>query len=260
MSSNILLLDIPNFEPKYKSDTLYGYTGKGGENLKKLLTETSKGYCMYCYSRILVDRKNFGSLEHSIEKINCNKLVNCSVNISIACSKCNLSFKKQGEKHRKLSEEEIKEFERLAECSADCINKCSKYDDLRKSYAKKLGGEIILQPFGVKGKDGKKDLSIQYDVLNQKFIPSTIYQYDKEERQFIERHINRFNLNDSKYRTKEFVAFIEDVIEYKFIPKKNRYCNLVVELFIEKLEKMPFEKALKLCEIVYGQLVINGKI
>lgn len=102
---------------------------------------------MYCYSRILVDRKNFGSLEHSIEKINCNKLVNCS-----------------------------------------------------------------------------------------------------------------FNLNDSKYRTKEFVAFIEDVIEYKFIPKKNRYCNLVVELFIEKLEKMPFEKALKLCEIVYGQLVINGKI
>ena len=201
MSSNILLLDIHNFEPKYKSDTLYGYTGKGGENLKKLLTETSKGYCMYCYSRILVDRKNFGSLEHSIEKINCNTLVNCSVNISIACSKCNLSFKKQGEKHRKLSEEEIKEFERLAECSADCINKCSKYDDLRKSYAKKLGGEIILQPFGAKGKDGKKDLSIQYDVLNQKFIPSTTYQYDKKERQFIERHINRFNL---KYLINEF--------------------------------------------------------
>lgn len=85
---------MPNFEPEYKNDTLYGYKGKGGENLKALLTETSKGYCMYCYTRILVDRKNFGNLEHSIEKINCTKLVNCSANISITCSKCNLSFKK----------------------------------------------------------------------------------------------------------------------------------------------------------------------
>lgn len=55
---------MPNFEPEYKNDTLYGYKGKGGENLKALLTETSKGYCMYCYTRILVDRKNFGNLEH----------------------------------------------------------------------------------------------------------------------------------------------------------------------------------------------------
>lgn len=251
---------MPNFEPEYKNDTLYGYKGKGGENLKALLTETSKGYCMYCYTRILVDRKNFGNLEHSIEKINCTKLVNCSANISITCSKCNLSFKKQGEQHRKLAKDEIEEFERLAERSADCINKCSKYDELRKSYGEKLGGEIILQPFGVKGKDGKKDLSIQYDILNQKFIPSTLHDYDKEEKEFIKSHISRFNLNDTKYRTKEFADFIQDVIEYKSIPKKNRYCNLVVELFIEELEKLSLENAFKLCEVIYGQLVIKGKI
>lgn len=76
----------------------------------------------------------------------------------------------------------------------------------------------------------------------------------------IKNKIINENLNDSKYRTKEFIEFIGGVIEYKFIPKKNRYCNLVVELFIERLEKIPLEKALKLCEIIYGQLVINGKI
>lgn len=80
---------MPNFIPKYKNNETYSYKGKGGENLRRVLIEASKGYCMYCYTKILVDRKNFGQLEHSIEKFNCDKLINCPVNISITCSKCN---------------------------------------------------------------------------------------------------------------------------------------------------------------------------
>lgn len=66
---------------------------------------------MYCYAKVLVDRKNFGHLEHSIEKVNCDKLVNCLANISITCSKCNLSFKKRGDNQRRLTVEEINNFE-----------------------------------------------------------------------------------------------------------------------------------------------------
>ena len=72
----------------------------------------------------------------------------------------------------------------------------------------------------LKNKVTGKYYLIQYDLLNQKFIPSTKYDYNDKEKKFIESHINRFNLNDSKYRTREFSKFLEDVIEYKAIPKK----------------------------------------
>lgn len=137
MASNILFLDIPNFNPKYSNQTKYSYEGKGKENLKNLLTEISKGYCMYCYSRILVDRKNYGALEHSIEKFNSDKLKNCLSNISIACPKCNSSFKKIGERLRALTVQEVSEFESALECSVTCIETCSKYKTLKSLYAKK---------------------------------------------------------------------------------------------------------------------------
>lgn len=260
MQDNIFLIDIPNFEPNYKKNTIYSYEGKGKENLKNILTDASNGYCMYCYTKILVDRKNFGQLEHSIEKINCSILINCSANISITCPKCNLSFKKQGDNLRKLTIEEISEFENLAECSSSCVKSCEKYDELRKVYIRKPGGEIILQPFGMKAKDKEYNYLIQYDVLNQKFICSNQNKYTNEEKDFIQKHINRFNLNDARYRTKEFSKFIEDVVEYKIIPKKDRYCNLIVDLFIEKLNKFSKEKAIKICEMIYAQLMIKNKV
>lgn len=259
MTSDIFLLDMPNFIPEYKKDTIYSYEGKGKDNLKEVLTEASNGYCMYCYTKILVDRKNFGVLEHSIEKFNCDKLKNCPSNISIACSKCNGSFKKKGEKIRALTVEEVKDFEMFSECGVTCIESCSKYNDIRRSYTAKEGGQIILQPFGIKNKVTGRYYLIQYDLLNQKFIPSDRYDYSNEEKKFIESHINRFNLNDCKYRTREFSKFLEDVIEYKAIPKKNRYCNLVVDLFIEKIKEFSKEKSIKLCELIYTQILIKNK-
>lgn len=259
MSSDIFLLDIPNFKPKYKENEIYGYKGVASKNLKAVLTESSKGYCMYCYSKILVDRKNFGQLEHSIEKFNSNKLINCIGNISITCSTCNNSFKKKGEKLRGLTSEEINAFEAISECGVTCVSECSKYNELRHSYIKKNTGEIILQPFGIKNRETKNTYLIQYDILKQKFIPKINIKYKDEEILFIEKHINRFNLNDAKYRTQEFLFFIEDVIEYNAIPKANRYCNLVVEIFLEHISKIPKEKAIKICKVIYTQLVILNK-
>ena len=95
--------------------------------------------------------------------------------------------------------------------------------------------------------------------MNQEFVPSNSYKYTDQEKEFIIKHINRFNLNDSKYRTKEFLYFIEDVIEYNAIPKSNRYCNFVVDLFIEKTQNFSKEKIIKLCNFIYTQLIIKNK-
>jgi len=259
MSSDMFLIDMPNFVPNYKENKKYAYKGKGGENLKSALIEASKGYCMYCYTKILVDRKNFGQLEHSIEKFNCDKLVNCPANISITCSKCNGSFKKKGERIRQLTKEEVENYEAFSECNVTCIDTCDRYNELRKVYNAKKEGEIILQPFGIRNNKTQNIYLVQYDILEQKFIPSNAYPYTDTEKEFIRKHINRFNLNDHEYRTKEFLYFIEDVIEYNAIPKKNRYCNLVVDLFIEKVHNLPKEKAVKICNIIYTHLVIKNK-
>lgn len=244
----------------YKTDEYYSYTDeKGKDNLKNLLTNESKGYCMYCYSKILVDRKNYGQLEHSIEKNNSDRLENCIINLSIACPKCNQSFKRRGEKIRALSTDEIVSFEASSNCKEACITICDSYKELKKLYLGKKQGEIILQPFGVRNIQTGNDYLIQYDLLEQKFIPSKDYNYTNYEKNFIEEHIKRFNLNDSKFRTKEISNFCEDIIEYNKIPSKGRYYNLVVDLLIDELKKMELEKAIGICRIIHGQAFIKNK-
>ena len=64
---NILTLEIPRFHPKYKRREKYGYKNtKEKDNLKAVLEKCSRGYCMYCYSRIRVDGKLYANLEHAI--------------------------------------------------------------------------------------------------------------------------------------------------------------------------------------------------
>lgn len=108
-----------------------------------------------------------------------------------------------------------------------------------------------MQSFGIKNINTGKHYLIQYDILNQKFISSINKGYTDNEKQFINEHINRFNLNDSRYRIKEFIYLIEDIIENNNIHKRNRYCNLVVELFLDKIQSFPKEKALKIWSFTY---------
>ena len=61
-----MFMELPIFHPEYKKWIKYGYKNtKEKLNLNKVLLKSSHGYCMYCYSRVLVDEKNFGNLEHA---------------------------------------------------------------------------------------------------------------------------------------------------------------------------------------------------
>lgn len=255
MENNLLLIDIPCFRPQYK-DELYSYDDEQGKkNLRKLLSETSKGHCMYCYTRIEVDGKNFGQLEHTIEKSNTDKLKNCIPNISIACPKCNLSFKRRGEKDRKLTAQEKKSFVYSKKClKTKCKGRCIKYEKIIESYIGKTNGEIILQPFGV------KNYYLQYDILDQKFIPKQDNTYKEKDIYFISRHINRFNLNDSEFRTREVKKFFEDLYRYDGnLPQVDRYNNYIITLIHEKLSKVDKETRIKICELVITQWAFKIK-
>ena len=74
---------------------------------------------MYCYSRINVDNKWYGNLEHAIEKNNSYKLRECIPNIGAACMRCNQSLKRVGEKKRIISAKVIDVFESNSRCSWD---------------------------------------------------------------------------------------------------------------------------------------------
>lgn len=253
MSSDLFLLDIPEFSPKYDSAKVYSYNRKGKENLKEVLTNASGGYCMYCYTKFLIDRKNFGQLEHSIEKFNSKSLINCISNISITCAKCNTSFKKKGEKERQVNKTKVVEFEKNIKCTVKCLKPCKAYLQIRESYYSHDEAKIILQPVGITNKITGNKYLLQYDLLNQKFIVNRRFDYSDEEELFINKHIDRFNLNDSEYRTREIIYLLEDILEYRKLPKKGRYSNLIVDLFIDKFSEFPIEKVLKICEVIYLQ-------
>lgn len=260
LSEDIFILEIPIFEPKYEEDKNYCYSNDDGKsNLKELLLKTSQGYCMYCYCKIIIDRKLSAHLEHSIEKENSDILKDCNINISITCPKCNLSFKKIGQKQRKLSDDEISVFEKNCSCKATCKEPCKSYSDIKDIYLKKENAEIILQPFGVVNRTTDNRYMIQYNLLEQKFIVCENISYNSEEISFIEKHINRFNLNDPEYRTREVYKVCEDVIYYKQIPRRNRYDNLMADLFIDKLNSLELEQAIALCNQIVILSTINHK-
>ena len=251
LSDDLFLLDIPIFEPKYDLSKNYIYSkDKGKANLKEVLLETSDDYCMYCYSKVLVDNKLSAHLEHSIEKKNSIKLEDCNVNISISCMKCNLSFKKSGENKRALEYYEIKEFEDTCKCDKTCLVPCKEYEDIKEIYLEKESANIILQPFGVVNKETGNKYKIQYNLLDQEFIVSENSKYSEYEKCFIKKHISRFNLNDAEYRTREVIKVCEDVIDNERIPRKKRYNNLVADLFIDRLNSIKVEEAIKLCQLI----------
>ncbi len=41
--------------------------------IKELLTRIAKEYCMYCGNLIVINNKNYGQIEHSVEKNNFKK-------------------------------------------------------------------------------------------------------------------------------------------------------------------------------------------
>ncbi len=165
-------------EMEYVKDVLYGYSGKRGARLKKLLLETSHYHCMYCFASLKGDRTDLGELEHSIEKTLSRYLENCVPNMAVTCSNCNQSLKRTGEKQRKQKMEPyMKRYESSLRCKGEkCKGMCEAYTELRKHYSSLNG--LNLQPFGMKGEASGIEYRLQYDVMNAEFIPSKRYDYD----------------------------------------------------------------------------------
>lgn len=262
--TDCLCLEIPEFQVKYNKHKKYGCKkSEERENLKSALNKASGEYCMYCYSRLKVDNKWYGNLEHAIEKSNSDKLIECIPNIGMTCSICNQTFKRIGEQNRKVSQLEKDEFEKKSKCTINnrkqCTVPCKALRNLQVSYSEKDKAEILLQPMGVKGRYSDELLAVQYDVLNMRFLPCTnLHNYSEEELLFINRHIQRFHLNDPKYRTHALKDFVKNVIDNNGKIPVYEYNNLVVELFLEKIKEKTQEERLDICCKIYPIMFLKA--
>ncbi|MCI8364748.1 MAG: hypothetical protein HFG34_07335 [Eubacterium sp.] len=254
---SLLIIDIPDFLVEYEADVQYGYSSERSKgNLRSVLEKASRGYCMYCYRRIVVDGIGTGHLEHAVEKDYSPKLEQCVPNIGIACSKCNLSYKKKEQQSRIIPDDEIQIFEE-GNCKLNCTVPCSKYLRIKSVYLKNRTAHIILQPGGVWGEDSGNPLRLQYDVLQSKFQPSNKYEYSEQEIEFIEDHIRRFRLNGEREKTKQLTAFLKDTIDHEGFYTNMEYNHYIVELFVNRLEGKTREEILKICESLYIKAVMK---
>lgn len=211
---------------------------------------------MYCFSRIRVDEKLYANLEHAIEKGNSKRLIECIPNIGLSCTVCNQTFKRIGERRRKVPAHYISQYEKRCKCSAEnrkqCTVACKALRELQSHYSSLAEAEIILQPMGVNGRDSGEELALQYNVLNMKFEPATdTHTYSYDERSFIEAHINRFRLNDPQYRTRQLYDFVRNVVDNDGKLPTYEYNNLVVQLFQEKLLDKSQDEIAKICESIF---------
>lgn len=211
---------------------------------------------MYCYTRVRVDEKLYANLEHAIEKSNSDKLIECIPNIGLSCPVCNQTFKRIGEKKRKIPKEDIVQYEESSKCSAKCRKQCTvpckALRKLQEKYSSLPDAEILLQPMGIQSKDLNEILTLQYNVMNMTFEPAKdSHTYSDRELHFIEAHINRFRLNDPKFRSRQLFEFVKNVIDHNGILPKYEYNNLTVKLFYEKIADKSSKEILKICKKIY---------
>lgn len=262
MEQDLLYIDMPQYHVEYTEDD-YSYNRKGKENLKKALYESSKGYCMYCYRRIMVDGEEYGQLEHAIEfSIFPSKLKNCVPNIGISCAACNNKYKKVGQKKRIPEQKDLKIFDKDSCCGESfCKEPCDAYKRLKKAYLKKEESRFIMQPLGVNSRDCGLPYHrqlLQYDVLNGKYIPSRKEVYSAQEKKIIQHHIDLFGLNSDKRRSDQMIRFLEDTIERNGNYSKMEYNNQVVELFVDFILKgKTADEVVKICEHLYTYAYIR---
>lgn len=258
METDVLMIDLPQYCVEYLNENYSYLPGKGRENLKKALYHASRNYCMYCYTRIKIDGNGFGHLEHAIERsIAPEKLTNCVPNIGIACPQCNDRYKKIGEKQRCPDVGDVENFKKEAGCGKEfCKKPCKAYQQLKRAYLKRSNAQFLMQPLGVNAEDigikAKRALKLQYDILNNTYVPSKKEQYSKKEEHFLKHHIDMFCLNSVERKSTQMVKFLKDTIQKEGNYTTVEYNNQVVELFVEVVLKgKSSEEILKICENLY---------
>lgn len=180
----------------------------------------------------------------------------CTYNIGLSCPICNQTFKRIGEKKRKIHKEDIIQYEESSKCSIKCRKQCTvpckALRNLQKNYSSLPDAEILLQPMGIQGMDSNEVLILQYNVMNMQFEPAQkSHTYFDRELRFIEAHIKRFRLNDPQFRSRQLFEFVKNVIDNNGNIPKYEYNNLTVKLFRENLKDKSSEEILKICKNIF---------
>ncbi|MBN1075016.1 hypothetical protein DVV91_11755 [Clostridium botulinum] len=231
----------------YPDKNLKYYSSYSQPKIKKLLTNSSTGYCMYCGNKILINNRNSGQIEHSIEKkqrdIKIEYLTHCKYNMAIACAPCNVKFKK----NNILPIDVEKDYK----CAKTCNDVCSEY---RKNYSAHCKiNKIILLPHGVENPVTNESYEIDYDLLKLLFIPSNDKSYTIDDIDYIQSHIDRFALNSSEFMPTEVLKVCEYFLKTNDIPTKGDYTNIIADKFIEylgKIKDISLKNAIKVCELI----------
>jgi len=251
-----------HFEVIYEDENQKYYSEPYKSQIKKQLLDVSLGYCMYCGKRIIVDGCDFSHVEHSVDKkgnISQNDedfLEHCKYNLAVACPKCNLVYKKR------IDKISIRKYKGKI-CDAECKKECKDYMEIKKMYQDR--NQMYLAPKGYK--KGNSYVSISYDLLNTRFVPSSEICDDPEMSFFANNQIERFALNEEMYsfcvtEICELLIQLIDAgatnIEYIIhILKTIHFDNIVGTKFVEYLsnvnqnnKSMSVKKLKDLCEMI----------
>lgn len=228
----------------------YYKTESKKKEITKLLLNSSNNYCMYCGNLIVINNKNSGQIEHSVEKESDNQnnyLTNCKYNLSIACSVCNTSFKKVNIKQISVDKNYT--------CPKICNNICAEYQKNINDYIKI--NKIILMPLGIKNTNGDY-YEIIYDALTMTFKYNSVVSYSQSDIDFINNHIERFKLNDNEFKPKDILKVCEYVIENNILPKEKSFYNIIADLFINYLanKNISGKNLINLCNSIIIQNII----
>lgn len=242
-------LHLPeSYHINYPNSNLDYYSGNNSRVIRDILFSASSGYCMYCGTSLVSDDKVNFQLEHSVDKEgNYNQtsknsmLKNCKFNLSAACSRCNMIYKKRIEKVN------FEEYELVEVCPEECDNMCKPYIQMRNNYCK--NNAIILQPFGYSCDD--VSYGVSYNLLRHTYEPMCECGTDKDTL-FVMHHIMRFALNRENFSKNVVDICVElcelydaGIVNTQFLfefEKMRRPSNMIGVLFLRFLEDKFREK------------------
>lgn len=233
-----------HYEMSYPKENKKYYNEGNKAEIRDRLYNISKGYCMYCGNKIKINNREYGQVEHSVERSQGGQkikyLTHCKFNMSIVCSNCNNSLKKKNILPITVDSD--------YECYEKCEKICKEYSKNYKEHINK--NRIILMPYGIKCKDIDEFYEIDYNLLRLLFTPAKKDIYNSNDIDIIRNHIERFGLNSSKTMPIQILEVCEDVLRNGCIPLKGRYDNVIADIFIDYLNGIIKENVIKLCEII----------
>lgn len=179
------------------------------------------------------------------------------------CPQCNDRYKRTGEKQRCPDIQDVEIFKKEAGCGKGfCKKPCKAYQQLKRAYLKRRNAQFLMQPLGVNAKDigidEERELKLQYDVLNNTYVPSKKEHYSEKEDEFLRHHIDMFCLNSVERKSTQMVKFLRDTIQKEGNYTTVEYNNQVVELFVETiLRGKSAKEILKICENLYTYMSLK---